>query len=176
MSLTRFSLGHFAVGASMLAALSFAAVAQDGEAPGAAAAEGAEPDTFSALDLNGDGAVSRDEVYLLTSLARRFNEADLDRDGELSHSEFSAFEERLPEDRPAPPVYKGTLAKWQLFELIDQNADGEISPEEAELYSELEAQFTQADEDGDGQVDRAEFAGFELGEYGRRPGTEEVFE
>lgn len=180
MNQIHLTLGGFVAGLMLAASLPVAAVdhaGHNGEAPGSAAeGSAAEPDRFSALDLNGDGAIGRDEVYLLTSLARRFNDADLDRDGELSRSEFSAFEAQLPEDRPAPPVYKGTLAKWQLYELIDQNGDGEIGPEEAELYSALEEQFAQADKDGDGQVDRAEFAAFELRAYRQEPGPDEAFE
>lgn len=51
------------------------------------------------------------------------------------------------------------------FEAVDQDGDGMITREEAE-GSPLGGMFDQADENGDGQVDGAEYAAFQLQQAG----------
>lgn len=53
--------------------------------------EGERP-SFSELDLNQDGQISRDEASALEELATGLDQADTDQDGNISESEFSAFE------------------------------------------------------------------------------------
>lgn len=50
--------------------------------------------TFSSLDMDNDGNISRQEVQQLSRLSQQFDQADRNSDGEISRSEFSAFEEQ----------------------------------------------------------------------------------
>lgn len=52
----------------------------------------------------------------------------------------------------------------ELFSMLDINRDGVITQEEAQHYPELAETFDQLDERGDGQLDKAEFARFEVPE------------
>lgn len=65
--------------------------------PEKGAAYGADADAyeygFSDLDRNRDGYLSRDEAREHETLANDWDQADADRDGKLSESEFSAFED-----------------------------------------------------------------------------------
>ena len=54
---------------------------------------------FKALDRNGDGYLSRDELMADKSLSGGFNNADKDRDGKLDMSEFQALEADRSPDR-----------------------------------------------------------------------------
>ncbi len=52
-------------------------------------------------------------------------------------------------------------APGQLFSELDENADGYVQPDEAEGNEELSQIWQQLDENGDQQLDAAEFAKFE---------------
>jgi len=59
-----------------------------------AAAGGAEQlPSFASLDQNGDGTISREEAREAAALERNWEQADQDQDGQLTESEFSAFEQ-----------------------------------------------------------------------------------
>ena len=52
------------------------------------------------------------------------------------------------------------------FHKLDANSDGHISRQEARKAPPLQEQFAQADQDGNGKVERGEFAEFELRSQG----------
>ena len=58
----------------------------------------AEGTSFSSLDANGDGAISKDEAASSEALAPLFTDADSNADGSLDKDEFSA----LVQPAPAP--------------------------------------------------------------------------
>jgi hypothetical protein len=62
--------------------------------PGKGAAKGHGKKDFSALDANGDGSLSKDELKAEASISAKFRELDKDKDGKLSSAEFSAFESK----------------------------------------------------------------------------------
>jgi len=49
--------------------------------------------TFTYMDVNGDGKISRDEAKTSEDLSASYDAADTNKDGALDESEFSAFEE-----------------------------------------------------------------------------------
>lgn len=55
----------------------------------ALAAGGAD---FQTMDKNGDGYISQDEAQGNSSLQTKWNDADLNDDGQLDRAEFSQFE------------------------------------------------------------------------------------
>ena len=71
---------------------------------------------FQALDRNGDGYVSRDELVGNQALSGGFNKADKDRDGKLDMSEFQALEAGASPDRSlgsVPPQESGGASAGQ---------------------------------------------------------------
>lgn len=73
-------------------------------ANGAQGQVGAEP--FAALDANADGVISKEEAKE-HGLSRNFAQADADRDGRISETEFATWTELQQSDRatggPAGP-------------------------------------------------------------------------
>lgn len=61
-----------------------------------------EHPTFSQLDVNQDGQISRDEASSSEELATNMDQADTDGNGSISESEFSAFEVQQGWTAPAP--------------------------------------------------------------------------
>lgn len=57
-----------------------------------------ERDRFNAVDRDGDGFISEQEAKSRSRLLESWNKADLNADGKIDQSEFSAFEP----DQPAP--------------------------------------------------------------------------
>jgi hemolysin activation/secretion protein len=49
-----------------------------------------EPGSFEALDVNLDGALTKDEIPADHPLAKKFKKADADKSGNLSKAEFEA--------------------------------------------------------------------------------------
>jgi len=60
----------------------------------------------------------------------------------------------------APPLAAAlpNVAEHMSFSRLDANRDGRISPEEARRSQHLSKNFAAADLNGDGVIDRAEFA------------------
>lgn len=56
---------------------------------------------FKALDANGDGALSRDEVALFPRLRDAFDRADADRNGLVSFEELRAMAREVRAERKA---------------------------------------------------------------------------
>lgn len=87
------------------------------------------------LDADGDGQVSLDEYAARLgndqgrNIAKRLREADADGDGQISREEF-----------PGKP---------ELFDLIDGDTDGFLTPEEIKTHA---AQFAQGEGRGPGKV------------------------
>ncbi len=59
-----------------------------------------------------------------------------------------------------------TQSQQPSFHKLDANNDGHISRQEAQKDPQLQGQFAKADKDGNGKVDRGEFAKFELHSQG----------
>ena len=77
------------VGIAVLA-LSASGVALAG---GMQSSKGEQPSAmFKKLDKNGDGTISQSEAQANPTLEKNWSEADANQNGEVSESEFSAFE------------------------------------------------------------------------------------
>lgn len=61
-----------------------------------------------------------------------------------------------------PPSQSMPKSHAPSFQKLDTNGDGHISKQEARKDPRLQGQFAQADKDGNGKVERGEFAKFEL--------------
>lgn len=131
------------LGVMIPAALVLPAVAQDGPGRG--------PDlVFEAIDLDGDGAVTLQEME--DARDNRFATADADGDGSLDRLELLA----MAEERAEQGVDR-------MLERADADGDGALSAEELAGMREgrsgpsAERIFGRMDADGDGAVSRAEF-------------------
>lgn len=68
-----------------------------GDLDGVASAPQPPVITFSELDRDGDGAVTREEARGYPPVANRWGTIDTDGDGRIDRAEFSAFEDALPD-------------------------------------------------------------------------------
>jgi calcium-dependent protein kinase len=125
---------------------------------------------FKALDANGDGKLSKEEIHdgyeehfgkLLDEeeLDQLFSDVDTDKSGFIDYSEFIS----------ATMSSKKNISEEKLtaaFKLFDKDGNGTISPSElkevfgatAQVSDEaIESILKQADENGDGEIEFAEF-------------------
>lgn len=106
---------------------------------------------FGEIDLNGDGAVSREELKQFRIAAAFAN--DKDGNGVLSRNEFRSI---LPARLPA-------AMHGRAFARVDTSSDGAIQPEE--IHAMPIRAFDESDADGDGRL-----AGEELERFAARGG------
>jgi Ca2+-binding EF-hand superfamily protein len=147
------------------------------------------------LDMDGDGANSREEAGAKKRLAAHFDALDGNKDGKLSKEEMrtarakahekhkGAFEQHF---KDADKDGDGMLSKAEAdgakmpgltthFEKADANQDGKVSKEEIQasrkrMHDEHAARVKAADKDGDGALSKAE------AEAGKLPGLVKHFD
>ena len=101
---------------------------------------------FKAMDQDGDGKLSIDEVP--EGMKRRFQMMDTNGDGFIDESELQAAATRM-RGGPGPGI--GMVQRMMRFDL---DGDGKISQEEAS--EPMRGRFDQMDTNGDGYLDREE--------------------
>lgn len=128
---------------------------------------GRERPTFEALDADGNGAITAEEIQ--AQLDERFNEADADGDGSISREEFIARAQTGAAERAE-----------RMFDRLDADGDGTLSRDVLAARQRRgpspERMIERLDTDGDGAVSEEEFqAGMERraerggrGERGKR--------
>ena len=79
-------------------------------------------------------------------------------------AEESGSERQLSKSEQASQRQDGT--RPVAFDELDADADGKVSRDEAKASEPLDQQFSQVDQNNDGQIDQAEFSAFESGESG----------
>lgn len=98
---------------------------------------------FAALDINGDGVISRDEVAARPKLAKMFDKLDTNKDGVLSKDEMKAAKAKMHDRQMAR---------------MDTDRDGKISRTEAAGHPKLAENFGRIDTNGDGFLSKEELA------------------
>lgn len=111
---------------------------------------------FFAIDANGDGALSADEI---AAAAEAIKKLDFDGDGTVTR------EELRPRPAAAGAPGRGLLRR---FAEADRDGDGKLSREEAP--EQLQEAFDRIDADGDGLIDRRDVRQF-LASTGGGPGV-----
>jgi Ca2+-binding EF-hand superfamily protein len=112
---------------------------------GAGPADGA---LFGALDANGDGAISSEE---LAAAADALKKLDRDGDGQLTRRELMGAAGERPATRPAPPNAEQARERFNRF---DKNGDGKLAQDELPPF--LQNRFDKLDANADGFVDQEE--------------------
>lgn len=141
-----------------VAVLPLAAVAQMLPAPapvgGGPARHGA---TFSAMDTNKDGAVTKEEYAAYRDA--RFAALDTNKDGAISKAEF------MTPPRGGHLSERAQIAREMRFKQINTSGSGSIS--KAEWDARTDVLFAQRDRSGDGKL-----TADELGPPGRKGGAQ----
>jgi hypothetical protein len=113
--------------------------------------------TFSSMDANKDGSVSKDEYAAYRN--KKFERLDTNKDGSISKAEY------LTPPRGGHPSEHGQIAREIRFKQINTSGSGSIS--KAEWDAETNARFAQLDRNGDGKLTPDE-----LGPPGRKGGAQ----
>lgn len=123
--------------------------------------------TFAGLDENRDGRLAKVETRFAEELHRGFAVADADGDGLLSRAEY---DEAMAIEAELFGAGEHSGRKRRMFVSLDADRDGAISPAEAGARPALARSFRYADTDGDGRIDRGEFAEISLETLAPPPG------
>lgn len=99
---------------------------------------------FSTLDLDGNGAVTLEEMRASGQV--RFDEVDTDGDGFLSQTELAAHSRAQSEERAA-----------RMISRMDKNEDGKLSLDEMKPRRGPERIFNRMDRNDDGSISAEEF-------------------
>lgn len=133
--------------AASLVAGAGAAVA-DGMKHGRKGGMGPMMPDFSAVDTNGDGKLTQEEMQ--AHAKARFDAADTNGDGKLSVDELAAAAQKREEERRAKKAAR-------MLERLDANNDGALSFDEMPgQQSRADRMFARMDADGDGAISKEE--------------------
>ncbi|MEM6534195.1 MAG: EF-hand domain-containing protein [Pseudomonadota bacterium] len=126
-----------------LATAGFAAIAQGGHERGHGRLD------MEQADLNGDGAISREELD--AARAEGFAVADTDGSGTLSFEEFSAAGDQKKAERKAE-------RRERHFTEMDADGDGQVTIEEQAAHADkrTDKMFEHIDTDADGLITQEE--------------------
>lgn len=139
-------------------------------APSQSEREARHAGKFAKLDVDQDGALSKDELGD-HKLAGLFDEIDGDGDGKLSKDEFFAAKKarhRGKGDRHGKGDPAERAAK--LMGKLDADQDGSLSKAETEEHRWLGEKFAEVDADQDGKLTIAELTAFKAAHHGKRHG------
>ena len=113
-----------------------------------------QPPSFSELDVNGDGAITRSDIE--AAAQARFADADTDGNGALSEAELKAQAMARADDRAA-------AQSTRMLNRLDADGDGALSIDELHDAGGRRGgdragrMLKRADTDGDGAVSEAEY-------------------
>ncbi|WP_430401713.1 EF-hand domain-containing protein [Hyphomonas sp.] len=161
----RTTLASLIGAAAIVVAVPFAAQAERGHGWH----DGSRGEHMKAVDTNGDGDITREEVDAFR--ATMFNAADANKDGSLSLAEMTAHHEAQQAQRKAE-------RQARHFAKLDTDGDGQITA--AEFASRPMRGMERMDTDGDGVVTEEERAAAKAamkerhGKWGKRGQNRDV--
>ncbi|TIQ37196.1 MAG: signal transduction protein [Mesorhizobium sp.] len=129
-----------AIFAAMLLGLAPLPAAQAQDAPGRR--------MLQRLDINGDGAISKDEI--MAGRERMFKRLDRNGDGVIDEKEVETARQAIEDRAQAAEARVGK--RWRR---MDRNGDGKVTEDEFQASTPL---FDLADRNGDGKLSADEIA------------------
>jgi Ca2+-binding EF-hand superfamily protein len=117
---------------------------------------------FKKADADGNGTLSRAEVEKsMPRLAKKFDQIDTNKDGQLSRGEFHAWRKAHKGERQVKAAER--------FKHADTNGDGKISRAEAEKNApRLAKKFDAIDANKDGQLTQDELRAYREAKRSRK--------
>jgi len=149
MKKTMFIAGIVGVAVSVTA-MSVAADGGTGKRDGKG--HGGHKMSFSALDIDGNGEITQEEM--MQTAGSKFDSVDTDGDGALSRAEMEAQAQAKAAERID-----------RMMQRFDENEDGKLARDEMPKGG-MERMFERADADNSGGVSKEEFA--EMRKHGKR--------
>lgn len=138
-------------------------------APSQSDREGRHAGKFAKLDVDGDGAISKDELGD-HPLAGLFDEVDGDGDGKLSKDEFFAAKKAHHGGKGHHGKGDPAERAAKLMGKLDADKDGALTKAETDEHRWLGEKFTTVDADQDGKITLAELTAFKATHHGKRHG------
>lgn len=132
-----------------------------GAEPPAKAERGAQPcvdkkQHFQKLDLDKNGAISREEAKAHPRMEKDFDAMDANKDGQVTETESRDYAKtRMEQYREKAKTEM--KARW---DKADANKDGTLSREEAKASPHVAKHFDEMDADKNGQVSEQEVADY----------------
>jgi Ca2+-binding EF-hand superfamily protein len=137
-------------------------------------AEEVTSDLFTRLDQDRNGEISQEEAQAESTLSQSWSKLDENVDGRLDSQEFSAFEQntdmeggetvgatgQTEEGMPTSP-HQEEAVEEDLLAQLDQDGDGQISQQEAQVEAQLSDNWDLLDENRDGLLDSRELSQLE---------------
>lgn len=116
---------------------------------------------IDALDTNGDGVLSADEISKAGKYAQNILGADTDGDGVVTKDELAAdITKKMADNQAAMQQHKASHVAERIMNKLDSDGNGALSSDEINNGSDSATSIQPADTNGDGVVSMTELIAY----------------